>query len=176
MKSEEMKMKKFEMLICDIERYFGDTGYGGWKHVNNEVEKMSPFEFLLDNDGENEYVNLIYKNTFKFQGACCAIDCTDEQSIIEFIEKIRFCNRCTNWRNQRCNVAKRLMFWLILIVSVDNKNYNENLSIVSDAAYLLGFDEKKMADWIAAVKGVLEGKKLNEVNYQTEEAKAFFIR
>lgn len=77
---------------------------------------------------------------------------------------------------KHCNVPNHLLFWLIFIVSVDNENYNENLSIVSDTAYLLGFDEAKLADWITAVKGVLEGKKLNEMKYQTEEAQSFFVR
>ena len=101
-----------------------------------------------------------------------------KQDVNLFIEEIRKCNKCRDFDkiNPRCSVPKHLMFWLIFIVSVDNENYNENLSIVSDVAYLLGFDEERLADWVAAVKGVLEGKKLNEIEYKTKAAKEFFIR
>ena len=102
-----------------------------------------------------------------------------KQDVNLFIEEIRKCNKCrslTGKINPRCSVPKHLMFWLIFIVSVDNENYNENLSIVSDVAYLLGFDKERLADWVVAVKGVLEGKKLNEIEYKTEAAKEFFIR
>ena len=44
------------------------------------------------------------------------------------------------------------------------------------ALSLLNFDEEMVKDWIAAVKGVLEGKKLQQINYKTDAAKKFFVR
>lgn len=190
MKSDDMKIKKFEMLIRDIDEYLGGTGVYGAREVSRMTEEggeiieyvpISPLEFLIDNDGKSEYLNLIYKNSFsKRSGIFSRTDCInlvkiEKQDITKFIECIRKCNGCANTL-YKCNVPNHLLFWLIFIVSVDNDNYNENLSIVSDTAYLLGFDEKKLQDWIVAVKGVLEGKKLKELKYQTKEAKTFFIR
>lgn len=195
MKSDDMKMKKFEILIRDIDEYLGRTGISGYRDVTAMIEgeeevidrvPISPLEFLIDNDGKSEYLNLIYKNSFNKRGVgiigndkCCALDRIEKQDITKFIEQIRKCNGCTNTRYnkvEQCNIPNHLLFWLIFIVCVDNDNYNENLNVVSDTAYLLGFDEKKLGDWIIAVKGVLSGKKLNEMKYQTEEANAFFIR
>ena len=190
MKSDDMKIKKFEMLIRDIDEYLGGTGICGKREVSRMTEEgdeiieyvpISPLEFLIDNDGKSEYLNLIYKNSFsKRYGSVRCSNCIDlakieKQDITKFIVCIRKCNGCV-FGSRRTNVPNHLLFWLIFIVSVDNDNYNENLSIVSDTAYLLGFDEKKLQDWIVAVKGVLEGKKLKELKYQTEEAKTFFIR
>ncbi len=194
MKSEDMKMKKFEMLVKDIDDYLGSTGISGDKEITKtdengeeitETVPISPLEFILDDEEKNEYINIIYKNTFKnrmhgntmFLDACVHhydLDLReiDNKDIIKFIEKIRICNECGK---RTCRVPNHLMFWLIFIVCVDNDNYNENLNVVSDMAYLLGFDEKKLSDWITAVKGVLSGKKLNEMRYQTEEAKEFFV-
>ena len=197
MKSAEMKMKKFEMLVRDIDDYLGRTGI--FVYVDREVstvsedgketvykEPISPLEFIIDNDKKNEYLNIIYRNTFKNRGVgivdldyCRELGEIEKQNITKFIEEIRKCNECTNTRYnnvKQCNVPNHLLFWLIFIVCVDNDNYNENLNVVSDTAYLLGFDEKKLGDWITAVKGVLSGKKLNEMKYQTEDAKAFFVR
>ena len=194
MKSDDMKIKKFEMLIRDIDEYLGGTGVYGAREVSRMTEEggeiieyvpISPLEFLIDNDGKSEYLNLIYKNSFSkrsgtgFRTGCINLIKIEKQDITKFIECIRKCNGCANTRYnkpEQCNVPNHLLFWLIFFVSVDNDNYNENLSIVSDTAYLLGFDEKKLQDWIVAVKGVLEGKKLKELKYQTKEAKTFFIR
>lgn len=193
MKSEDMKMKKFEMLVKDIDDYLGCTGIRtGLKEITKidenseektEVVDISPLEYIFDDEEKNEYINIIYRNTFKnkmrsvFCNRYYDLDLheIDNKDIIEFIEKIRKCNECESSKIRACRVPNHLMFWLIFIVCVDNDNYNENLNVVSDMAYLLGFDEKKLSDWITAVKGVLSGKKLNEMRYQTEDAKKFFV-
>lgn len=199
MKSAEMKLKKFEMLIRDIDVYLGKTGIVKDVYIENDENtsgnnstkdnedkiKFSPIELFIESKMKSEYLNIILKNSF---GDSLANYCKEggfylsnyvEGDVNLFIEKIRKCNKCRNGymtNVETCSVPRHLMFWLIFIVSVDNKNYNENLSIVSDVAYLLGFDEEKLADWVVAVKGVLEGKKLNEMEYKTEAAKKFFIR
>lgn len=192
MKSTEMKLKKFEMLIRDIDEYLGMTGIikdvciekdentsGNNSQKNNEDKIMfSPIELFIESNTKSEYLNIILKNSFRKSCYCniggFLLSYHVKQDVNLFIEKTRKCNKCS-W-GPRCSVPNHLMFWLIFIVSVDNENYNENLSIVSDVAYLLGFDEEKLADWVVAVKGVLEGKKLNEMEYKTEAAKKFFIR
>lgn len=192
MKSAEMKLKKFEMLIRDIDEYLGSTGIikdvyiekdentsGNNSQKNEDKILFSPIELFIESNTKSEYLNIILKNSFRTYCGNCPWDFElsnyVKQDVNLFIEQIRKCNKCYNeW--QCCSVPMHLMFWLIFIVSVDNENYNENLSIVSDVAYLLGFDEERLADWVVAVKGVLEGKKLNEMEYKTESAKSFFIR
>lgn len=194
MKSTEMKLKKFEMLIRDIDEYLGDSGIvrdvciekdentsGNNSQKNNEDKiKFSPIELFIESNTKSEYLNIILKNSFRnlIGIGCFNLSNYVKQDVNLFIEEIRKCNKCRGFDkiNPCCSVPKHLMFWLIFIVSVDNENYNENLSIVSDVAYLLGFDEERLADWVVAVKGVLEGKKLNEIEYKTEAAKEFFIR
>lgn len=191
MKSAEMKLKKFEMLIRDIDEYLGSTGIvkdvyiekdentsGNNSQKNEDKRKFSPIELFIESNTKSEYLNIILKNSFRTSCGCYGYDFAlskyVKQDVNLFIEKIRECNKC--YHEYKCSVPMHLMFWLIFIVSVDNENYNENLSIVSDVAYLLGFDEERLADWVVAVKGVLEGKKLNEMEYKTESAKSFFIR
>ena len=194
MKSTEMKLKKFEMLIRDIDEYLGDSGIfkdvyiekdentsGNNSQKNEDKRKFSPIELFIESNTKSEYLNIILKNSFRTSSYCVGFELSNyvKQDVNLFIEEIRKCNKCrslTGKINPRCSVPKHLMFWLIFIVSVDNENYNENLSIVSDVAYLLGFDKERLADWVVAVKGVLEGKKLNEIEYKTEAAKEFFIR
>lgn len=197
MKSTEMKLKKFEMLIRDIDEYLGYSGIekdvciekdentsGNNSQKNNEDKiKFSPIELFIESNTKSEYLNIILKNSFRTSCYCgqCDFKLSNyvKQDVNLFIEEIRKCNECCDIMgefNVPCSVPMHLMFWLIFIVSVDNENYNENLSIVSDVAYLLGFDEERLADWVVAVKGVLEGKKLNEIEYKTEAAKGFFIR
>lgn len=196
MKSDEMKLKKYEILVKDIDTYLGRTGLSGEmrteiiKNVEGEDESItvpiSPLEFLLDKPKDNKWLEGIFDNTFLKRGVgmmsidtCINLIDIEKDDVMKFLERIRKCNSCTNtsFNNPKyCNVPYHLLFWLIFSMSVDNENYNNNLSVVSDVAYILNFDEEMVKDWIAAVKGVLEGKKLQQINYKTDAAKKFFVR
>lgn len=184
MKSEEMKRKKFEMLVRDIDEYLGATGVPYWRR-EGEGAVISPVEFFIERNEENHWLATIFNNTFikrfriKFED-CEILQGINEKNIIQLVACIRKCNECVcDWgghNHAHCNIAYHLLFWLIFAMSVDDENYNNNLSVVSDVAFVLDFNEDMMKDWITAVKGVLSGKKLSELNYKTEAGKGFFVR
>lgn len=171
MNSEEMKKAKFELMIRDIDNYLGEIGWLG----KNKDELIKYFV-----NSKNEEVDVIIKNAVQkgktglFVNLCPDGKhplCEITPDITNLIQKMRACN-C----NKTCNVSYHLLFWLIFIVCVDNENYNNNLNVVADVAYLLNFTEDMLNDWIIAVKGVLSGEKLYELKYKTEQGKLFFIR
>lgn len=169
MKSEDMKIKKFEMLIRDIDEYLGRCP------INNS----KVLEVFINRNPQNVWMESVFNNSFSDSGessGCQSGDYSDiinTNDIISFIESMRWCDCGFGYH---CNKGSHLMFWLIFMISIDSENYNNNLSVVSDTAFMLGFDEEKLSDWIKAVKGVLAGKKLSELEYQTEAGKKFFIR
>ena len=61
-----------------------------------------------------------------------------------------------------------------MYIAVDNDNYNEKINIISDMAYLIGFNEEMIKDWIYVVKMVLKSEKIDLNKLNTEEAKGFF--
>ena len=50
MKSDEMKMKKFEMLVRDIDEYLGRTGISGYKNVSTVSEDGEETVYQTDED------------------------------------------------------------------------------------------------------------------------------
>ena len=71
MKSDEMKMKKYEILVKDIDTYLGRTGLSR--------DTISPLEFLLDKPKDNKWLEGIFDNTFlnRGVGVLCAETCID---------------------------------------------------------------------------------------------------
>lgn len=171
MKSEDMKIKKFEMLIRDVDEYLGRCP------INNS----KVLELFINRNPQNVWMESVFNNSFSDSGevsGCLSGDYSDiinTNDIISFIEGMRWCKDECGFESH-CNDGSHLMFWLIFMISIDSENYNNNLSVVSDTAFMLGFDEEKLSDWITAVKGVLAGKKLSELEYQTKEGTEFFIR
>lgn len=192
MKSEEMKRKKFEILVKDIDEYLGRTGVSDSYRVIGDMEEnyelISPLEFFIEKNEKNHWLTTIFNNTFIKRGVafnyvetgtCVELADIEKNNIMELVVRIRKCNECPHTRynnSAHCNIAYHLLFWLIFAISVDNENYNNNLSVVSDVAYVLNFDEAMLKDWITAVKGVLSGNKLSELEYKTKVGKAFFVR
>lgn len=177
MKSEDMKIKKFEMLIRDIDEYLG----------NNPMNFSKVLELFINRNPQNVWMESVFNNfggrVFFFKSSYCTLrKCVDSinnsintNNIISFMKYMRRCNDACGF-GCNCNQGSYLMFWLIFMISIDSENYNNNLNVVSDTAFMLGFDEEKLSDWITAVKGVLAGKKLSELEYQTKAGKKFFIR
>lgn len=173
MKSEDMKIKKFEILVRDIDKYLGGTCL--YRIIEDEDEEHV-FNFFFDRNKNNPWIEGLFNNTFT-EGRpllCDARSRIEKDNIMGLVSRIRNCNSCRY--NGGCNSSYHLMFWLIFMVSVDNDNFNNNLSLVADMAYLLYFSEDMLEDWITAVKGVLSGKSLKELSYKTEVGKAFFVR
>lgn len=174
MKSEEMKRKKFEILVKDIDEYLGRT-------KTYKDGDIFPLDFFIEKSENNQWLISILNNTFTHLERSKQMDCSilsffiEKDNIMELVKWIRDCDSCGG-KGKNCHFASHLLFWLIFTMAVDNENYNNNLSVVSDVAFVLDFDEDMLKDWITAVKGVLSGKKLPELEYKTEAGKAFFVR
>lgn len=89
----------------------------------------------------------------------------------QLISEARLCAKC-QWTC--CNLAGQLIFVSLLCLAIDNDLYNEKLEIVSDTAYLIGFNEEMIEDWIMAVKKFLLAEKIHYEEMKTEQAQKFF--
>lgn len=182
MKSEDMKIKKYEMLIQDINKYFNryrcnrEPEYS-WFDTN----EISLLDYFIDDNERSVWLKAIFEASSLLYNYSVGAGCPynlDFSKIVKddtmsCINNLRKCNHCY-LSGGRPYYPSWLLFWLIFIVSVDNENYNNNLSVVADVAYLLEFSEEELADWITAVKGVLAGKKLSELEYKTEKGYGWF--
>lgn len=166
MKSEDMKMEKFKILISDIDDYLWGTSVIYHEH---------PLLYLIDEKSKESWLECILENSYQiiFAPNCslhinlCEIE---KNNTMEFIREIRKCD-CD--KGKECNAASHLMFWLLFAISVDNENYNNNLNVAADVAFLLDFDEETLSDWITAVKGVLSGKNYMNLSIKQKMARDF---
>ncbi len=70
-----------------------------------------------------------------------------------------------------------IIFLLLLTTAVNDDFYDNEINMISDLAYMLGFTEDMMFDWVAAVKYLLDGNRFSEnmpLEFKTPEANLFF--
>ncbi len=70
-----------------------------------------------------------------------------------------------------------MIFWALLLAAVNDDFYSNEINMISDLAYMLGFTEDMMSDWVAAVKYLLDCNRFSEtmpLEFKTPEANKFF--
>ncbi len=70
-----------------------------------------------------------------------------------------------------------MIFLALLLAAVNDDFYSNEINMISDLAYMLGFTEDMMSDWVAAVKYLLDGNRFSEtmpLEFKTPEANKFF--
>lgn len=163
MTNEEMKIVKFKTMIDELYEKLGNTH--GFK---NNGKYVQPVKVLLDTEKEDPFVNIIIN---KDKRNFCI--CLDDGSMKRLIELSNDCSRC-NGIGAPCSVAGQSIFFALIAMAINDDLYNEKLEIVSDAAYLMGFTEAMMEDWITGVKKFLLAEKIKVADMKTEEGKQFF--
>ena len=179
--SEDMKLIKFENIITNLWKKFKNFRWNSSEYGN------SPLKFLLGESSNNKYGQIILDKSFnfnivsKFYGwppdDCKYFISNDTPNKIDtLINACRVCNRTVSscGLKMKCNLSSQLIFFALMYVAVDNNNYKEKIKIISDIAYLIGFNEKMMNDWIYVVKMVLKAEKIDLDKLNTKEAKGFF--
>lgn len=102
-------------------------------------------------------------------------------------KKLKFDNTYTCWTDgflgevvkvETSNVKGMMMFLALLLLTVDDDFYKNEINMVADLAEAMDFDEQMMNDWITAVKFWLDGNDLksNDIKFKTSEAMSFFKR
>ena len=164
MTKEEMKLVKFETMINDLYRVVFDQTKG-FRDKNDKI--IQPAIILLGQESDNSFIKIVNKTT----GQCARCSSTHDMDVNWLISEARGCAKC---RWTCCNLAGQLIFVSLLCLAIDNDLYNEKLEIVSDTAYLIGFNEEMIEDWIMAVKKFLLAEKIHYEEMKTEQARRFF--
>lgn len=175
--SEDMKLTKFETIITDLWKKFG------YCKSNESIDKINPLKLLLGESSNNQYSQIILDKSFNsnivlhFKASDCKYFISNHTSnkIDELINACRVCNKASSCGFTRyCNLSNQLIFFALIYIAVDNDNYNEKINIISDMAYLIGFNDEMIKDWIHVVKMVLKSEKIDLNKLNTKEAKGFF--
>ena len=174
MTKDEMKLEKFKSIVHTIRKSINSDYYYiffGWK--NGEGKIKSPLEVFVDRNSENPYMEFIFNEAYidygdlhYLGGSGMTICVTHEPYGI--LGELKDCYHATKYY---------FMMWLIMLVAIDNDNYNKNLNIVSDVAYCLGITEDNgLNDCIIGVKGILKGEDIATYEYKNDVAREMFER
>ena len=173
-----MKLIKFEATITELWKKFGSYKFDKYADKN-------PLKYLFGEKSNNKYAQIILDKSFNEEVVLKRAgygNCTymwKNNTAKELVDACRSCNKsCTYGSNSfeaSCNLSSQLIFFALLFIAVDNDSYNSKVNIISDMAYLTGFNGEMMSDWIYAVKTVLDGDLMDFNQFKADEAYVFFL-
>ena len=169
MTSEEMKLIKFESIIKEIwEQLIYFAVMGDYKKDENNALKL-----LLGENSNNNYGEIVL-NSFVNRRRYFVI-CNYNWKESDLKELICKCKKCKYGigKHATCYIPTDLMFFSLLFIAVDNDSYNEKINIISDFAYLMGFNIEMINDWIYVAKAILEDEKVDFGRIKTDTCKEF---
>ena len=180
----EVKVIKFRMIVEETHRWLCSTLMG--------QTALLPFYLLIINkDKIEKYLGNVY---FKSIYDICFfreenLEKTGPNSM-ELKKVIQILKKNENYAcptrglfelpslDFPCNkIRGGLIFWSLVLAAIDEEFYENELNIIADLACMLEFNEDMVADWIKAVKYLLDGNMFNEnrdIDFKTDEAKLFF--
>lgn len=160
----EMKLVKFKTIISELWKNF-PAYYKGTE---------SPISILFGSEWKDEFSEIIVNNTFNdnIEQNCYDFIYRKYDDIESLIEISLYANKNNGFDGS--NLGEQTVFFCLMALAIDADSYNERLSILTDFAYLVGFDEDMMSDWICAVKSVLSAKTINLSKFKSEKARTFF--
>lgn len=166
---DKMKQAKFSILVDDIDT---SMPYVSYNVSEAERSEANPLNLIFYNESDNDYLKTILSKarfnlpswyskyrTTKFNDLNIKISVTKD--LIQML------------RNDHYE-AIRFIFWALLAVAVDRRNYDEKLSLIADFAYMIKIDEKSIVDIIMVIRVVL-GEEKEQLKFQTKEVKDFFM-
>lgn len=179
----EVKLAKFEMVVRETCK---------WLLYPYETDGSSSFVLLpfylpiLDNSKidkylENAYLEKIYSVCFNEKESKLGPEVQYLRSKIEELKDDVLFYQMDGYRDPvPCagySIRGGLIFWALVLAAIDEEFYKNEVNMIADLAYMLDFNEDMMADWIKAVKYLLDGNMFSEnmkIDFKTKEANLFF--
>lgn len=180
----EVKLAKFEMVIRETCMWLYPYGRDSSSFV------LLPFylpildQSRVDKYLENAYLEKVYSVCFVPNVSKLGPEVQVLRSMIENIKQ-KFFN-CMESKHlyysnhitcEGYKIRGGLIFWALVLAAIDEDFYKNEVNMIADLAYMLEFNEDMMADWIKAVKYLLDGNMFTEnmdIDFKTDEAKLFF--
>lgn len=167
---DNIKQAKFEILIHDV--LFGIRG-GGYTYNYGGV---SPLLLIYDYNSCNTFAKIIIHNA-KFsinkhvwKDKYPNIDCikNDKQKM----EAIKFWIECCNDQN---NISEKykFIFWALMILTVDDNNANEYLSLICELAQMMNVKINELKDIIYVIKCIYHENK-EDYNFTSSSIATIF--
>lgn len=193
-----LKIKKFELRLTETLRWFYpspwyDEDYADMPFClpiydkekishyleNQYFKKIYDVCFLELSDYSSEEIkNMIRENKYNINGP-------DPEDLVCEIKKLKDIGEYECYYHESGEeisvetdkIRGTMVFLALLLASVDEEFYEEQISMVADLACIFEFTEDMMLDWTNAVKYFLDGNKFcanMKLEFKTLEANLFF--
>lgn len=180
----DTKLIKFETLIDDIQEAIGNINIVNCKDSERFGEYISnclnpALELIFDYNQVNEYGKIImehsrlclndYSNTDRWTPVYRNENLTDLRIKIDASKEfVKFC------REEDEGEEYKFIFWALLMLTVDKKDYENKLSAICDFASMLEITDEEIESIIIVIKLILhENVELNEYEFDTDVYDAF---
>ena len=182
----DVKLAKFEIQLNEAFKAFFTLGYAPAMPFALPIMKKDK----IDNYLKNPYIKIIYDRWFS---GLLVGDITgpNYQDLLEELDKLKnnseyTCYACAMERMniweyesefQVYQVKGALIFLGLLMTSIDEDFYKNEINMIADLASIFGFTEDMLKDWSAAVKYFLDGNKFSNnipINFSSSLANLFF--
>lgn len=166
MTSREMKLVKFETMIRELVSKINYSSiYGA---MFRYTYRSNPLTMIFGDEFQNEYAKLVIQEYGKIRiSNATELQFEDIKGLLEAGKK--FSNGDAN-----SNVGAQVVFFGLVLMGIDNDSYSEKLSVLSDFAYVVGFDEDMMRDYLYAVKAILSAEKIDLEKMKSNNSTKFF--
>lgn len=169
--NENIKLTKFIMKIKDIDEKLNQ------KTINSDVflsintfmpEKFNLYQLIIDRTKCNKYSMVIIGNATlnlnDWNQYIRGKEINDTQTKLNAIKELISILRNSYNREE----AIKLIYWLLLIVAVDDNQYNERVSMISNLSVMLGIKDNTIRDLVKLVKFTLD-ENIYESMFETQE-------
>lgn len=188
--SSDMRIVKFKMIVGDI---WKDLLEGTLRNLLNGGLYTASLAIIYDYDKLNDYGKAIMEQVCGLdedESDCedfCELD-EDEPDNEDFLHRVEFVKKCKNIE-YRIKAAKALvtdlnnksysdkekikfLFWSLMILSVDDTDKEEHLSLICDFAKMLKIGDEEMMDIVQIIQAIyhMEGN----FTIKTRDVKLYF--
>lgn len=169
---DDIKLTKIKIMLEDTAKYLS----------NSRLYIVLPFILPVKNIGRyynNKVIKLIFSLFFKSndfnKNLSNSLDLMELRNADEYLVSADafIGEKVVNGKT----VRGLTVFWALLLLSVDDKFYENEKEMISKLAYMLNFNPEMLDDWSMAVKYLLDGNRFNEdisVAFKSKEANKFF--
>ena len=168
---DEMRMAKFETLISDINEAIKKDRFGGLGSIfrmtrsmsilaAGETNRTTPLYLIFEPEKTNDFASVICKKAkFEISGNSDSYEdpwaskygtqtLDDAKTRIEAAKD--FVKYCRNEQNRP--EAYKFVFWSLMIISVENEDSDEWLSLICDFTRMLRISDDELMDITYAIK------------------------
>lgn len=157
-----MRIVKFKMIVRDIWEDLGEVALTNCLGQLNGGWYTALLAIVYDYDKLNDYGKAIMEQV-------CELD-EDESDYEYFLHRVEFVEKCKNME-YRIKAAKALvtdlnnkpysdkekinfLFWSLMILSVDDTDKEEHLSLICDFAKMLQIGDEEMMDIVQIIQAI----------------------